>query len=267
VALATAPLVEQNIFVRLYRYRWLIVELVSREIRLRYRGSVLGFAWTLLNPLLFMGVYVMVFGTFLRLGFHNFALFLLSGNMAFLWFSSAVNQGTGAILAGRMYVGKTVFPSEVLVLVPVLAGAVNFVLSLPILIVADLIFGQHLGIGLLYLPVLMIAEIMIAVGVLFFFATINVFYRDFGQLEQYIILLLFYITPIIYRASTVPEPYRQIVVSSPIAQMIIAYQDILFFNVLPSPLDLALLYAFGGALLVAGHAVFSRYHETFGEYL
>jgi ABC-type polysaccharide/polyol phosphate export permease len=194
------------VFVRMYRYRWLIYELVSREIRLRYRGSVLGFAWTLLNPLLFMAVYVMVFGTFLRLGFHNFALFLLSGNMAFLWFSGAVNQGTGAILAGRMYVGKTVFPSEVLLLVPVLSGAVNFLLSLPILIVADLIFGQHLGFALLYLPLIMLAEILIAVAMLFFFATINVFYRDFGQLEQYIMLLLFYITPVIYRVGDVPEP-------------------------------------------------------------
>jgi lipopolysaccharide transport system permease protein len=258
---------QQNIFPRLFRYRWLIYELVSREIRLRYRGSVLGFAWTLLNPLLFMAVYLMVFGTFLRLGFHNFALFLLSGNMAFLWLSGAVNQGTGAILAGRMYVGKTVFPSEVLLLVPVLSGAVNFVLSLPILLIADGIFGQHLGIGLVYLPVIMAAEILIATGLLFFFATVNVFYRDFGQLEQYIMLLLFYVTPIIYKISNVPEPYREIVKASPVTQMIVAYQDILFFNVLPNPLDLAYLLTFAILLLIGGHTFFNRYHEVFGEYL
>jgi lipopolysaccharide transport system permease protein len=157
---APAP-ARHRLLAELYRARWLIYELVSRDLRLRYRGSALGFGWTLLNPLLFMGVYILVFGTFLHLGFHNFALYLLSGNLAFLWFSGALNQGTGAILAGRMYVGKTVFPTQVLILVPVLSGAVNFVLSLPILLIADVVFGQHLGWSLVYLPLLMIGEAII----------------------------------------------------------------------------------------------------------
>ncbi len=259
--------VRHGLFSRLYRARWLIYELVSRDLRLRYRGSVLGFAWTLLNPLLFMGVYMLVFGTFLHLGFHNFALYLLSGNLAFLWFSGSLNQGTNAILAGRMYVGKTVFPPEVLIFVPVLSGAVNFVLSLPILLIADMLFGQHLGWGIAYLPVLMIGESIICVGLLFFFATINVFYRDFGQLENYLVLMLFYLTPIFYQVQAIPEPYRKIILMSPIAVMIISYRDILFFDSTPKLSAIAYIFICGLLTFAAGHTFFNRYRESFGEYL
>jgi lipopolysaccharide transport system permease protein len=236
-------------------------------MRLRYRGSILGFAWTLLNPLLFMGIYMLVFGLFLRLGFHNYALYLLCGNLAFFWFSGSLNEGTAAIVAGRMFVGKTVFPPEVLILVPVLAGAVNFVLSLPILIAADLIFGQRLGWSLVLLPVLMAGEAIVCAGFVFFFATINVFYRDFRQLVSYFVLMLFYLTPIFYQVHSIPPAYRKIVLSSPIAQMIISYHDILFFGRPPNALSVAYVFLFGIALFAAGHAFFNRYREAFGEYL
>jgi ABC-type polysaccharide/polyol phosphate export permease len=263
----TSASARHGLFSRLYRARWLIYELVARDVRLRYRGSVLGFAWTLLNPLLFMGVYMLVFGVFLHLGFHNYALYLLSGNLAFFWFSGSLNEGTNAILAGRMFVGKTVFPPEALILVPVLAGAVNFVFSLPILLIADIALGQRLGWGLVYLPLLMIGEAIICVGFVFFFATINVFYRDFRQLESYIVLMLFYLTPIFYRIQDIPEQYRKVILSSPIAAMITSYHDILFFNTAPNPLSVAYVFIFGVLLFVAGHAFFNRYSESFGEYL
>lgn len=258
---------QEGFIARLHRSRWLIYELVSRDLRLRYRGSVLGFAWTLLNPLLFMGVYLLVFGTFLHLGFHNFALYLLSGSLAFLWFSGSLNQGTSAILSGKMYIGKTVFPPEVLVLVPVLSGAVNFALSLPILVIADVVLGQHLGWSLLYLPVLMVGEALVCVGLLFFFSTLNVFYRDFGQLETYIVLMLFYLTPIFYQVQNIPEPYRKIVLLSPISAMIMGYHDILFYGTVPSPWSIAYVFAFGLVVLAAGHAYFHHHRESLGEYL
>ncbi len=254
-------------FSRLYRARWLIFELVTRDLRLRYRGSVLGFAWTLLNPLLFMGVYLLVFGTFLHLGFHNYALYLLSGSLAYIWFSSSLNVGTEAIRAGRMFVGKTVFPPEVLILVPVLSGAVNFALSLPILLIADLALHQPIGPSVVLLPVLMIGEALLIVGLLFFFSTLNVFYRDFGQLETYFVLMLLYLTPIFYQVQSVPEPYRNIILASPVAVLVISYHDILFFGRFPPFSSIAYVFAVGVVLCLLGYVFFNRYRESFGELL
>ena len=252
---------------RLYRARWLIYELVTRDLRLRYRGSVLGFLWTLLNPLLFMGVYLLVFGTFLHLGFHNYALYLLSGNLAYIWFSTSLNIGTEAIRAGRMFVGKTVFPPEVLIMVPVLSGAVNFALSLPILVIADIALRQPLGLSLVMLPVLILGQILITLGILFFFSTLNVFYRDFGQLETYFVLMLLYLTPIFYQVQAIPEPYRGIVLASPIAALILGYHDVLFFGRFPSLTSVAYVFAVGMVLCVAGYAFFRRYRDSLGELL
>jgi lipopolysaccharide transport system permease protein len=269
VSLATrAPLSsDHSPFSRLYRARWLIYELVTRDLRLRYRGSVLGFAWTLLNPLLFMGVYLLVFGTFLHLGFHNYALYLLSGNLAYIWFSSSLNIGTEAIRAGRMFVGKTVFPPEVLILVPVLSGAVNFALSLPILLIADIALHQPFGPSIVLLPILIIGQALLTIGVLFFFSTLNVFYRDFGQLETYLVLLLLYLTPIFYQIQAVPEPYRKFILASPVAALILCYHDILFFGRFPALSSIAYVFAVGIILCLAGYAFFSRYRESFGELL
>jgi lipopolysaccharide transport system permease protein len=254
-------------FSRLYRARWLVLELVTRDLRLRYRGSVLGFAWTLLNPLLFMGVYLLVFGTFLHLGFHNYALYLLSGNLAYIWFASSLNIGTEAIRAGRMFVGKTVFPPEVLLLVPVLSGAVNFALSMPILLIASVALHQHLGPSIVLLPILMLGEALLAIGLLFFFSTLNVFYRDFGQLETYFVMMLLYLTPIFYQVQSIPEPYRQIILASPVAALIIAYHDILFFGRFPAASSVAYIFAVGVILCLTGYAFFNRFRESFGELL
>jgi lipopolysaccharide transport system permease protein len=256
-----------SLFSRLYRARWLILELVSRDLRLRYRGSVLGFAWTLLNPLLFMSVYLLVFGTFLHLGFHNYALYLLSGNLAYIWFSTSLNLGTESIRSGRMYVGKTVFPPEVLILVPVLSGAINFALSLPILLIADVVLKQPVGLSIIMLPVLILGQVLLTVGLLFFFSTLNVFYRDFGQLENYLVLLLLYLTPIFYQVQSVPEPYRQIIEASPIAALVLCYHDILFFGRFPALTSLAYVFAVGIGLCLVGYRFFGRFRESFGELL
>ncbi len=258
---------EQTLFTRLYRARWLIRELVSRDLRLRYRGSILGFTWTLLNPLLFMSVYFLVFGTFLHLGFKNYALYLLSGNLAYIWFSTSLNLGTEAIRSGRMYVGKTVFPPEVLIFVPVLSGAVNFALSLPILLIADLLFHQHLGPSVILLPVVMVGQVLITIGLLFFFSTLNVFYRDFSQLESYFVLLLLYLTPIFYQIQAVPQPYRNIILANPIAAMVLSYHDIVFYGRFPSPWQLGYVFASGIVLCVLGYLFFGRFRESFGELL
>ena len=252
---------------KLYRYRWLLFELVSRDLKLRYRGSVLGFAWTLLNPLLFMAVYALVFGVYLKIGLHNYAVFLLSGVMAWNWFVSSMVAGTSSILDGRMYVGKTIFPAELLVIVPVLSNWVNFVFSLPVLITIVFVFHQHLGLPLLLLPFIMVLQALFTIGLLFFIATLNVFFRDLQQLIQYILMMLFFLIPIFYSVSLVPAAARPFILANPITMIITAYQHIFYYNDFPNLAGLGLVFLLAIALVVAGYAMFTHYREMLGEYL
>jgi lipopolysaccharide transport system permease protein len=257
-------------FATIYRYRWLIYELVLRNLRLRYRGSILGFTWTLANPLLFMGIYTLVFSFILKNGIAHFPLYLLAGIVPWTWFASGLTQGATSILDGRLYVGKTLFPSEVLVVVPVLTNGVNFVLSVPFIIVVALISHVHLGWSLLLLPVVALVEAVLLQGLATMFATINVFYRDVNELLGYAITALMFLTPIFYAQSLVATHAPQlapILALNPLAGIIGAFQAILNDGTVPDLKALAYSAVVGFVLLAVGQWLFERYRESFSEYL
>ena len=214
-----------------------------------------------------MGIYTLVFSVYLRIGIHNYALFLLAGLIPWTWFAGALQQGTGSILDGRMYVGKTLFPTDVLVIVPVLSNFVNFLFSLPLLLIVIAFFHGDLGWPLLALPLIVACQMILTLGLLFFVATWNVFYRDFQQLMVYLVMFLFYLTPIFYPLSRVPEHFRGYVMASPLALLAVSYQDIFYYNVSPPVANLVLL-AFGSVIvLILARLHFERHKESFGEYL
>ena len=240
---------------------------MARDLRLRYRGSALGFAWTLLNPVLFMAVYTLVFGVYLRIGIKSYPVYLLSGLLAWNWFASAIQAGTSAILDGRMYVGKTVFPAEILIFVPIVSNLVNFLISLPFLAVVVLLFHLRLGLPLLILPLLVIVQALLTAGMLFVFATLNVYFRDFQQLVVYVVMLLFYLTPIFYLAESIPLRIRPIVLADPLAVLMLAYQSIFYYDRFPDLAQFIYLAFATMVVFVAGRAVFIRHRESVGEYL
>ncbi|MHB8144817.1 MAG: ABC transporter permease [Vulcanimicrobiaceae bacterium] len=250
----------------LYRYRWLLYELVVRDLVLRYRGSVLGFVWTILNPLLFMAIYTLVFSVYLRIGIAHYAVFLIAGLVPWQWFASSVQAGTSSIVDGRMFVGKTVFAPIILVLMPVLSNLVNFLFSLPILVAVVLIFHVPLGWSILALPLLLGIQFLLTSGIVMFLATLNVFFRDLQQLIAVVLLLLFYLTPIFYSLSSVPERFRPYVLGNPVAALIVSYQDIFYENSFPSWRHLLYALLASAALFYAGRAVFERYKDSFADY-
>ena len=228
---------------------------------------MLGFAWTLLNPVLFMAVYTLVFGVYLRIGIAHYPVYLLSGLLAWNWFASALQNGTTAILDGRMYVGKTVFPTEILVFVPVISNLVNFLFSLPLLAIVVAAYHQPLGWPLLLLPVLIVVQAILTAGVLFFFATLNVYFRDLQQLVVYVVMLLFYLTPIFYRSQSIPAVMRPFVLADPLAVLMVGYQRIFYTNEFPSISQFVYLAFATFVIFLAGRAVFIRHQESMGEYL
>lgn len=251
----------------LLRFRWLIYELVLRDLRLRYRGSVFGFAWTLLNPLIFMGIYTLIFSIYFKVDIKNFPLYLLAGIIPWTWLSSALAMGTSSIVDGRMYVGKTLFPTDVLVVVPVLASAVNFALSLPILLVFAWSVGVHVGISLLAVPAVMLLQLILTEALCLLAATLNVFYRDLQQLVTYVITIGFYITPIFYTRSMVPAKYDPIIAWNPAAAIIEAYQSIFYKAMFPNFTSLLYPLLVSLIMLTVAYALFMRYRESFSQYV
>lgn len=251
----------------IFRFRWLLYELVLRDLKLRYRNSLLGFAWTILNPVLFMLIYVLVFGVYLRLHIPNYPLYLLAGIVPWNWVVGAIPAATTAIPDGRMYVGKAIFPIEFLVLVPVLSNAVNFLLSLALLIALIPALGGHVGLAIAFLPLVILGQLLIVTGSGFFVATFNTFYRDLQQLVGYLLTATLFMTPIFYTRATIPEHLVFLVQWSPIAAMIAAYQSILYSASAPSSADLAFMYLFGLLLFAFGLERFQRFRDHFGDYV
>ena len=249
------------------RYAWLLLELVVRDLRLRYRGTYVGFLWTLLNPVIYMAIYTFVFGFMLHVGTERYPAYLLSGLVPWTWFMSAVTQGVTAIQDGRMYVGKTVFPTEALVAVPVLSNMINFVLSLPLLLIVAAIFRVHLGWSLSLLPVVVAIQYVLTYGFLLLLSTYNVFFRDIQQLIGLFLTLVFFINPIFYTLAQVPDALRPYLLADPLTPIIIAYQAIFLHGTWPAVVPLAYAALFSIALYLVGKVVFNRYHDAFGEYV
>lgn len=252
---------------QLYRYRWLVYELVLRNVRLRYRGSVLGLVWTLLNPLIFMALYTIVFSVFMKNRVPNYPLYLLAGIIPFNFFANSLIQGTTSIIDGRFYVGKTLFPSVVLLVVPVLTNAVNFFLSMPLVLILMVALKVHLGWGLLFLPVVFVIQILLTQAIVSVLATVNVFYRDVQELMNYATSVLFFLTPIFYLASVVPERWSGIIRFNPLAAIIDSYHRILYDGALPSFSQLGFALVVGVVGLLVANTVFERYRESFSQYL
>ncbi len=251
----------------LYRSRWLIQALVARDLVLRYRGTIVGFLWTLLNPLLFVAVYTLVFSVYLKNSMPHFALFLLAGMIPWQWFSMSIMMGTSSIVDGRVYVGKSVFRPAILILIPILSNFVNFLLFLPLIAIVVALSHGSLGLPLVMLPVLILAQFALTTGLLFITATFNVFFRDLQQLLSTILTMLFFLSPIFFTLDRIPEAFRRFTLANPMAGIVVGYQQIFYYNAWPDQrlLGLSVLMAF--AILWLGVAIFRRYEDALPDYL
>ncbi len=162
----------------LYTYRALIQNLVLRDLKARYRGSVLGFLWTFLNPLLLMATYALVFSVYMRIGMEKYTAFLLTGLLPWIWFSSSLLMGTTSIVEGGGLIKKVFFPPQVLPTVTVITNTVNFLLSLPFLLVFLLLFRVEVGWTLVGLLPVMAIQLVLTMGLVLILSALTVRYRE-----------------------------------------------------------------------------------------
>ncbi|MBM3700839.1 MAG: ABC transporter permease, partial [Actinobacteria bacterium] len=184
-------------FKKLIAYRELLFSLTKKELKVKYRGSVLGFFWSLLNPVLMMLVYSFVFSMILRQGIQEFAIFLLCALLPYNFFSNSVNYGSGSIISNANLVKKIYFPKEIIPLSIVLSNLINFLLELVVLFIVLSIFGYKFYMYLYLLPVVILVQVLFVSGISMLISALNVFFRDLQHLITILMLVWFFATPII----------------------------------------------------------------------
>jgi lipopolysaccharide transport system permease protein len=249
----------------LYRYRVLIEVLVRRDLKARYRGTALGFLWSFVNPLVLMGLYVLVFSVYLRVDMPNYPAFLLSGLFPWLWFSASLSEATLVILTSGGLIKKVYLPSEVFPLVPVGSNMVHFIASLPVLFMFLNVTGIRPSWSLVLLPILVGLQVLFTYGIALMVSSLAVQFRDLVHIIPNFLTALLFATPILYPPTMVPDGFRPLVTINPLSHLITAYQDVLFFGRMPSPGSLAALVASTCLLLAAGVWCFDARKDGFPE--
>lgn len=254
-----------TIFRELLAYRALIQTLVVRDLKARYRGSALGLLWTLLNPLLHMAIYALVFSVYIRNEIERYPAFLLCGILPWIWFSSALLMGTTAIIEGGSLLKKVFFPPQVLPTVIVIATFINFLLSLPLLFGMLLLFGVTFGWSLLALPLIMAVQFALTLGLTLIISAVSVRYRDIPPILGHVLTFWFFLTPIIYPVTSVPERLRALLSLNPVTPFFVAYQEALLYNRLVSWEAFGVMVCLGAAVLLVGVFVFERLRWSMAE--
>lgn len=257
-----------NTIKELYEYREMIFSLVRRDLKGRYKGSALGFLWTFINPLLQLGVYTLVFSTIMRNGIEDYYLFLFVALIPWIFFSSCLSSGAACIWAQQDMVKKIYFPREVLPLSFVTSQFVNMLLSFLVVFAVLIISGKGINLSaLLYLPVIMIIEYILALSMTMMFSAITVYLRDMEYLLGIITMAWQFLSPVMYSVEQVPEKIMWLFNLNPMSSIITAYRDILYYGQTPAFSTLIHAVIFGIIMLVIGVMVFGKLKRHFAEAL
>lgn len=252
----------------LYNYREMIFSLVKRDLRGRYKGSVLGFLWTFLNPLLQLVVYTVVFSVIMKAGIDKFYLFLFVALVPWLFFGTCLSGGASCIWAQQDMVKKIYFPREVLPLSYTISQFINMLLSFLVIFVALIVSGVGIRIeALLYLPLIMIIEFVLALGITFIVSAVTVYFRDLEYILGIVQMAWMYMTPVLYSIDMVPEEYQFLFGFNPMTPIVGAYRDILYYKQIPDINTLLQASVLGIIVLLIGIGVFGRLKRNFAEEL
>ena len=255
----------------LVRYRGLIQSLVARELKARYRGSVLGVFWSFINPLLLLLVYTFVFKYVLKgqqaSGTEPYAVFLFCGLLPWTWFSSSLSESANVLIAGGNLIKKVMFPAEVLPIVTVFSNLVHFCFGLTILALFLIYFQRPPSIGdLVWFPAVVFVQLTLTLGLAFIVSSLTVHFRDIKDILANLLTFWFFATPIIYPIDAAPAMAKGMLRLNPFTHLAVSYQQILFDE---RPFDhvrgLLALFAASIVIFLIGYWIFDRLRDSFAE--
>lgn len=252
----------------LYQYREMIASLVRKDLKGRYKGSVLGFLWTFLNPLLQLLVYTMVFSVILKSGIPNYYLHLFVALVPWIFFASSLTTGAKLVLDQKNMIKKIYFPREVLPVAYTVSSFCNMLFSF--IIVFAVIGVMGLGISLTALPWLipvMAIQFLLVLGVNLITSSVTVYVRDLEHIMGVVSMAWMYLSPVVYGIDFVPENWQGWYLYNPMAPLILSYRNILYYQTAPEMKHLGIALAVSLVILAVGAMTFSRLQRRFAEVL
>ena len=255
----------------IWRNRNLIRTLVRRDVLGRYSGSFAGAFWAILNPLMLMLTYFFVFGMVLKSRFGDdpsrasFAIYFLGGMLPWLAVSEAVGRAPFIMIEHRGFIKKLVFPVETLPVNLVVAGLVTEFFGTVLFVLALLIVRGHLPATVIYLPLLVIPQILLTAGICWFLAALGVFVRDLAQINGFLLTVWFFVTPICYPETSLPKEAAGLLTKNPIYVLVRGYRSILLESHAPDWVALGWLTLASAAVFLLGHAWFYKLRKSFAD--
>jgi lipopolysaccharide transport system permease protein len=250
----------------LLRYRHLLRNLVLKDLKLKYRGSVFGFLWSLANPLVMIVIYTVAFTYILRIHTEGFVFYLMLGILAWTFFSSSLSMSTGAIADNGGLVKSVFFPRAILPAAGVLFNLAQYLLTilvfLPFMLVLYRIRPEA---PMLLFPVFVLLQAVFTIGLALVLATATVFFRDVKHLVEIALAVLFWTTPIVYEVERIPEALRLPILLSPMSPFVVAYHDLFYYRRLPDPLTWGIAVAYAVGAIALGLWLVVRREERFAE--
>lgn len=248
-------------------YWFLLKHLILKDFRIRYRNMSLGVFWSLLNPLVLLLVYTFVFTKIFTSPIEHFGVFLLCGIIPFNFFATAWLAGTLSMVDNANLIKRVAVPREILPIASVLSNCLHLVIQIAILLVIVLASGMRINIYWLYLPLIWLLELAAICGAALLFSSLNVFVRDIRYVVESATVVMFWLVPIIYPFSMVPQQFKDLYQYNPIAALVLAMREIVLEGRAPSQVLLMKLTLVSVVALGAGWLTFRRLKPRFYSYL
>lgn len=252
----------------IWTFRDMVFELTHRELRGKYKGSVLGFLWTYINPLMQILVYAFVFSQIFRSGIEMFHLYLIVSMFPFNFFTGGVIQGLGSIRYQGDLVKKVYFPRQILPIVSLTVNFVNMLISFLIIYSILLVSGWGIDLKLqVWLLPVMVIEYFFALGLALMLSAVEVYFRDIEHIVTVLMMIWMYVTPMFYSIEIIPEKFLPVFYCNPMLYVIGMYQQILYYKVAPNMVYMARGAGFAVAVMAIGSVIFKVLEKRFAEEL
>jgi ABC-2 type transport system permease protein len=257
-----------GIVVSLFQYRELLKNLVLKDLKLKYRGSVFGFLWSLVNPLLMIVVYTVAFTYILRIRSAGFVFYLMLGQLSWTFFSSSAGMSTGAVVDNAGMLKSVYFPRAILPIGTVLFNLAQYLLTAAVFLPVMMIWYQvPLSAPMLLYPVFLALQVVFTIGIALILATSTAFFRDVRHLLEVALAVMFWTTPIVYELPQVPERLRLLILLSPMSPFVYAYQRLFFYREWPEPTVWLVASAYAVGAFIIGTTLFLAFDDRFTEQL
>lgn len=254
-------------FKNLYRYKWLMQQLVGRDLKVKYKRSVLGYLWSLLNPLMMMTVMSVVFSYIFRFNIENFPVYLICGQVLFTFFNESTSMAMSSIIGGAGLIKKVYIPKYILPLSKIISSFVNLLYSLIAVIIIILFFKIKLSWTILLFPIPLIYLLIFSLGIGLILSVAATYFRDVIYLYGILMQAWTYFTPLFYPIEALAEPVQKLVRLNPLYHIITYFRDVVIYGKLPSLETNMICIAYGAVALGIGLLVFKKHQKNFLLYV